>query len=152
MGNISKILQFDFIVIGSGIAGITYALKVAKAGQVALLTKKNRSDSNTNYAQGGIATVFNSDDSPQLHIQDTLEAGAGLCHLDVVEKVIAESGAAIEELIQIGVEFSKNKLMTVLPCSEVNFCSPSSRRFSNCKLKSKMPSISSLERSSIPKR
>ncbi|MBI2336678.1 MAG: L-aspartate oxidase [Deltaproteobacteria bacterium] len=108
MEDMSKILQFDFIVIGSGIAGITYALKVAQAGKVALLTKKNRSDSNTNYAQGGIATVFNSDDSPQSHIQDTLEAGAGLCHRDVVEKVIAESQAAIEELIQIGVEFSKN--------------------------------------------
>ena len=72
--------RFDFLVLGSGIAGLSFALKVARFGRVAIVTKKNRAESNTNYAQGGIAAVTSQDDSVDLHVRDTLEAGAGLCH------------------------------------------------------------------------
>ncbi len=70
--------QFDYIVLGSGIAGLTFALKVAPQGRVAIITKKNRAESNTNYAQGGIAAVTSKEDSVEMHVRDTLEAGAGL--------------------------------------------------------------------------
>ncbi|HEY5744085.1 MAG TPA: FAD-dependent oxidoreductase, partial [Terrimicrobiaceae bacterium] len=70
--------EFDFIVIGSGIAGLSFALKAAKIGSVALVTKRNLADSNTAWAQGGVACVVSEEDSFDLHIQDTLIAGAGL--------------------------------------------------------------------------
>jgi L-aspartate oxidase len=76
--------NFDFLVIGSGMAGLTFALKTARMGQVAIITKKQRTESNTNYAQGGIAAVMAEDDSFDLHVSDTLNAGAGLCKADVV--------------------------------------------------------------------
>ena len=66
-------------VLGSGIAGLSFALKVAPQGRVAIITKKDRAESNTNYAQGGIAAVTSKEDSVELHVQDTLQAGAGLC-------------------------------------------------------------------------
>ena len=69
--------HFDFIVLGSGIAGLTFALKVAPRGRVGIITKKNRAESNTNYAQGGIAAVTSKEDSVEMHVRDTLEAGAG---------------------------------------------------------------------------
>ncbi len=72
-------MEYDFVVLGSGIAGLTFALDVAAVGSVALITKKVRSDSNTNWAQGGIAGVMAPDDNFELHIDDTLIAGAGLC-------------------------------------------------------------------------
>ena len=71
--------QFDFLVLGSGLAGLSFALKVAPHGRVAIITKKDRAESNTNYAQGGIAAVTSKEDSFELHVRDTLEAGAGLC-------------------------------------------------------------------------
>ena len=71
--------KFDFIVLGSGIAGLTFALKVAHAGKVAIITKKSRTESNTNYAQGGIAAVTSKNDSFESHVQDTVVAGSGLC-------------------------------------------------------------------------
>ncbi|MDT8324448.1 MAG: FAD-binding protein, partial [Bacteroidota bacterium] len=83
-------LQTDVLVIGSGIAGLFYTLKVADSRRVALVTKKETVESNTNYAQGGIASVFADDDSMQLHMQDTLQAGKGMCHPDVVEMVVRE--------------------------------------------------------------
>ena len=79
------LIQVDYLIIGSGIAGLSFALKVCQHGTVAVITKKEEAESNTNYAQGGIATVISPDDSFDLHIQDTLYSGAGLCHLDSVE-------------------------------------------------------------------
>jgi len=99
-------VQTDVLVIGSGVAGLMFALKVAQHGTVALVTKKHAMDSNTNLAQGGIATVFGERDSFALHIQDTLVAGDGLCNIDVVEKVVKDGPARINELIQMGVRFS----------------------------------------------
>ena len=71
-------IRADYLVIGSGIAGLSFALKASEHGSVAVITKKEQAESNTNYAQGGIAAVFASDDSFDLHVGDTLEAGAGL--------------------------------------------------------------------------
>ncbi len=96
----------DFLVIGSGIAGLSFALKVADHGTVALVTKKQAVESNTNLAQGGIASVFGTTDSFDLHIRDTLEAGAGLCHPHVVAKVVKEGPKRIRELMALGVAFS----------------------------------------------
>jgi L-aspartate oxidase len=98
----------DFLVIGSGIAGLTFALKVAKMGSVAIITKKDRAESNTNYAQGGIAAVTGSDDSFDLHIGDTISAGAGLCKEDVVRTIVGEGPALVRELIELGVRFSES--------------------------------------------
>src|SRR5665213_2573679 len=99
--------QFDFIVIGSGIAGLSFALKTAQYGNVAVITKKSQSESNTNYAQGGIAAVIDPLDSFEQHIQDTLEAGCGLCNTEAVELMVKDAPECINELIQRGVEFTK---------------------------------------------
>jgi len=99
--------KFDFLVIGTGIAGLTFALKVADYGQVAIVTKKEAMETSTNYAQGGIASVFDQYDSFDLHIRDTIEAGDGLCKPDVVEMVVKAGPERIRELMAWGVEFSK---------------------------------------------
>ena len=99
-------IQTDFLVIGSGIAGLSFALKVAEAGSVAIITKKTRAESNTNYAQGGIASVMSPDDSPALHASDTLECGADLCHADAVEILVNEGPHRLKELIDLGVQFT----------------------------------------------
>ncbi|MEJ2156897.1 MAG: L-aspartate oxidase [Desulfobacteraceae bacterium] len=96
----------DVLVIGSGIAGLMYAIKVAEKGTVALVTKKEAMDSNTNLAQGGIASVFGRDDSFGLHIDDTLASGDGLCHRDVVERVVRDGPVRIKELMEMGVRFN----------------------------------------------
>jgi L-aspartate oxidase len=101
---------FDFLVIGSGIAGLSYSLKVADRGRVAIVTKKSRAESNTNYAQGGIACVTSAEDSFQLHVQDTLRAGAGLCREDVVRVIVQEGPARIHELIEQGMRFSEREI------------------------------------------
>ena len=98
--------RYDFIVLGSGIAGLFYALQVAPRGRVAIITKKNSAESNTNYAQGGIAAVVGSEDSFDAHIHDTLVAGAGLCKEAVVRTIVEEGPARIRELIEYGAEFS----------------------------------------------
>src|SRR2546430_2171886 len=97
----------DFLVIGSGIAGLTYALETAKHGLTLLLTKKERAESNTNYAQGGIAGALSSDDSPALHMEDTLTAGAGLCHEDAVRVLVEEGPERIRDLMCLGAQFNE---------------------------------------------
>ncbi len=99
--------HYDFIVLGSGIAGLSFALQAARHGSVAILTKKNSAESNTNYAQGGIASVVSEADDLESHVKDTLEAGAGLCHEAVVRRVVTEGPHVVQELIEFGVEFSR---------------------------------------------
>jgi L-aspartate oxidase len=101
--------RFDFLVIGSGIAGISFALKASRYGKVALMSKSTLEETNTAYAQGGIAAVTNSPDSFEKHIEDTLIAGDGHCDLVAVEKVIKEAPAQIEELLSWGIEFDKDE-------------------------------------------
>src|SRR5271154_2861616 len=101
--------RFDYVVLGSGIAGLTFALNVAEKGTVAVITKKNRAESNTNYAQGGIACVTSSEDTFDLHVRDTLQAGAGLCREDVVRGIVEEGPARIAELIELGMTFSERE-------------------------------------------
>jgi len=100
--------QFDYLVLGSGIAGLTFALQVAPHGRVAIITKKDRAESNTNYAQGGIASVTSQKDSFESHVGDTLVAGAGLCNENVVRTIVEEGPARIAELIALGMKFSES--------------------------------------------
>ena len=100
---------YDFLVVGSGIAGLSFALRAAAHGSVAILTKRGAEASNTAWAQGGIATVMGADDSMDLHVADTLDAGAGLCHEDVVRTIVSEGPECIEELIARGVQFDSHK-------------------------------------------
>ncbi|MDB6024551.1 MAG: L-aspartate oxidase [Verrucomicrobiales bacterium] len=102
--------QFDYLILGSGIAGLSFALKVAPHGRVAIVTKKSRAESNTNYAQGGIAAVTSKEDSVEAHVRDTLEAGAGLCKEAVVRKIVEEGPARIAELIELGMKFSEREI------------------------------------------
>lgn len=97
----------DVLVIGSGIAGLFAALRVSEYADVVLITKKDKSESNTNYAQGGIASVIDSHDSFENHIKDTLIAGAGMCDRKMVELMVKEGPARIQDLIKIGVHFTQ---------------------------------------------
>lgn len=97
----------DVLVIGSGIAGLTFALKLAAQAKVLLVTKKERAASSTNYARGGIASVLGEDDEFELHIQDTLVAGAGLCHPRAVEVLVREGPARVRELMEWGARFDR---------------------------------------------
>jgi len=99
-------VKTDFLVIGSGVAGLSFALKVAAWGKVAVVTKREIEESNTKYAQGGIASVWSQEDSFDAHIQDTLVAGDGLCHPDVVEMVVKNGPDRIRDLINWGVNFT----------------------------------------------
>jgi len=100
----------DFLVIGSGVAGLSYALKVSDFGRVVLVTKKQDTESNSNYAQGGIAAVLGSDDSYDLHVEDTLRVGCGLCHQDAVEILVHEGPERVRELMEMGVHFTQEML------------------------------------------
>src|SRR3972149_6653708 len=97
----------DFLVIGSGLAGVSYALKVAEQGKVAIITKSSLDETNTSFAQGGIAAVTSEPDSFDKHIQDTLIAGDGLCDEEVVKMVIREAPQQIEELVNWGANFDR---------------------------------------------
>lgn len=101
-----RVLDTDYVVVGSGIAGLLSALHLAAYGKVLVVTKKDRADSNTNFAQGGIACVMNSDDSFEQHVQDTMTAGAGLCREQVVRAIVGAGPARIAELEQMGLSFS----------------------------------------------
>jgi L-aspartate oxidase len=101
--------SFDVLVIGSGIAGLSFALKAARLGRsVAILTKKNQAESNTNYAQGGIAVVTAQTDDVDKHVQDTLVAGDGLCDEKVVREIVRDGPARVQELVELGLEFSRD--------------------------------------------
>lgn len=104
-----RTISADVLVIGSGIAGLTFALKAARQHDVALITKKERVESSTNYAQGGIASVMAPDDSLELHVRDTLLAGAGLCHPSAVAALVREGPARVRELMEWGVRFTQNE-------------------------------------------
>ncbi len=99
--------KYDFLVIGSGLGGISFALKVAEHGTVALITKAELEETNTRYAQGGIAAVTYEPDSYNKHVEDTLIAGDGLCDEDIVKLVVKEAPAQIKELISWGTNFDK---------------------------------------------
>lgn len=99
-------IKTDFLVVGSGIAGLSFALNAAEHGTVAIVTKREKSESATVYAQGGIASVLSESDSFDAHIKDTLQAGAGLCHKDVVETIIKEGPERIRELVSWGARFT----------------------------------------------
>jgi len=104
-GESNSVRTFDFLVIGSGLAGMHFALRVAEIGDVAIITKRRAIDSATDWAQGGIAAVMDPSDSFESHISDTVRAGAGLCHEDTVRFVIESGPAAIDTLLKHGVEF-----------------------------------------------
>jgi len=99
----------DFLIIGSGVTGLFLALKIAKFGSVTIITKKSDYESNTNYAQGGIASVFSDSDNIEEHIRDTLVAGAGLCDPEAVKVLVEEGPARVRELMEIGVPFNRDE-------------------------------------------
>jgi L-aspartate oxidase len=105
MGIMEKL--YDFLVIGSGLGGLSYALKVAEHGNVCLITKSELEETNTRYAQGGIAAVTYEPDSLEKHVEDTIVAGDYLCNKEVVKMVVEEGPAQIRELIQWGTNFDK---------------------------------------------
>src|SRR5512132_2635067 len=103
----SRSEQVDFLVLGAGAAGLSFALEAADHGSVLVLTKRQRSEGSTQYAQGGVASVLGADDQLDLHVQDTLVAGAGLCHRDAVEVTVREGPERIRWLLELGVEFDR---------------------------------------------
>jgi len=107
---IMGVLRSQFLILGSGVAGLKTALSAARFGTVTVITKKEDFESNTNYAQGGIASVLDTQsDSFESHIRDTLQAGAGLCHPDAVSLIVTRGPREIEDLIRLGVEFTRTE-------------------------------------------
>jgi len=102
-------LETDYLVIGSGIAGLNFALLAAEHGRVVVVTKKRPIDTNTNWAQGGVAAVLAKDDSFERHIEDTLIAGDGLCDREVVEMCVTDGPAQVERLLQLGVRLDRTR-------------------------------------------
>src|SRR5438034_6144628 len=101
-------LETDFIVIGSGVAGLRAAIEIASSGaRVTVLTKDKANESNSEYAQGGVAVVLSDDDDVELHEEDTLVAGAGLCDIEAVETLVTEGTKYIKQLIDWGTEFDR---------------------------------------------
>ncbi len=100
-------LDTDFLVIGTGLAGLNATLTLAERGRVVLVAKRQVTESATAYAQGGIAAVMGSDDSLERHVQDTLAAGAGLCREDVVRSLVADGPRTVERLVKLGVVFDR---------------------------------------------
>src|SRR4051812_13128683 len=102
--------DYDFVIIGSGIAGLTFAVKASRHGSVAVITKRKKADSNTAWAQGGVACVTSDEDSFELHVRDTLKAGAGLCNEEVVRTIVTEGPARIRELMELGLHFDEREV------------------------------------------
>ena len=102
--------QCDFVVIGSGIAGLTFALKAARHGSVAVITKRKGYDTNTAWAQGGVACVISDEDSFELHVRDTIDAGAGLCDEQVVRTIVSEGPERIRDLMDLGLHFDEREV------------------------------------------
>jgi len=102
-------LESDYLVLGSGIAGLNFALLAAEHGRVVVCTKKRPDDTNTNWAQGGVAAALASDDSMALHVQDTLTAGDGLCDRDIVEMCVKEGPAQVQRLLDVGVRLDRDE-------------------------------------------
>ncbi len=109
-----EIIEFDTIIVGSGLAGLTAAFHASKYGSVAIITKSQLDISNSYYAQGGIATVTDPTDSFESHIQDTLEAGRGLCDLDAVKILVSEGQQCVQEIIRLGMEFDQENGQYIL--------------------------------------
>ncbi len=109
-----QVFEFETVVIGSGLAGLSAAFHSSKYGNVAVVTKSQLDISNSYYAQGGIAAVISEDDSPEFHINDTSEAGRGLCDIDAVEVLVNEGRERVLELIDLGMEFDKKDGQLVL--------------------------------------
>jgi L-aspartate oxidase len=99
--------QFDFLVLGGGVAGLTFAVEAAKHGSVGVLTKRGRSEGNTVYAQGGIAAVLSPEDTFEKHVEDTIVAGAGLNRRDIVEICVREGPARLKHLVELGADFTR---------------------------------------------
>src|SRR6478609_9044256 len=93
------VIETDYLVLGSGIAGLSFALEAAEHGRVVVVTKRAPGESNTNYAQGGIAAVLDPTDTFDAHVADTLTVGEGLCHPDIVELTVKEGPAAVRQLV-----------------------------------------------------
>ena len=135
-------MKFDVVVVGSGIAGLSFALKTAKLGhKVAIVTKKERSDTNTNHAQGGIASVTSCADNFESHVKDTLIAGDGLCHEDAVREIVKSGPQQIKDLIEEGVQFTS--LQDVSCTSKTTRDAQSKRLCSNASPKTKTSRFSS---------
>src|SRR5437660_8433622 len=98
---------YDVAIIGGGIAGLSVALRLPEHLRVALFTKGQFGESNTRYAQGGLAVALGADDSPELHFQDTIAAGAGLCDEEAVQILVERAPAAVQWLIALGVQFDQ---------------------------------------------
>ncbi len=103
-----KIRECDYLVIGSGIAGLSIAVRSAERGDVVVLTKKEAAESNTNLAQGGIAAVIGPGDTFERHVSDTLRAGLGLCHPEAVELMVRQGPTRVRELVELGAEFTRD--------------------------------------------
>ena len=109
MNHSSERSTCDFLILGSGVAGLFSALKAARYGRVLIVTKKGAEECNTRYAQGGIACVTDKDDSFESHLRDTLTAGAGLCHPEVVRQIVTAGPARLRELIDYGAHFTRHR-------------------------------------------
>ena len=103
-------IEYDFVVVGTGVSGLSFALEASKYGSVAVITKRASENSNTTWAQGGICCVADDEDSFESHIADTVDAGAGLCDHDIVKTIVESAPSAIEKMVNIGVQFDKNSL------------------------------------------
>jgi L-aspartate oxidase len=102
-------VECDYLVLGSGVAGLSFALEAARHGRVTMVTKRSRTDSATNWAQGGIAAVLDPKDSFEAHVRDTLGTGGGLSHRDIVEMVVRGGPDRIRELMELGARFSERQ-------------------------------------------